>query len=299
MKQGILITAFNEFALLTKLINCFDDDFSLFIFLDKKSKFSRSEVDLLSKSKNVVFLTQEFNVNWGSYKQLKSRLVLAEEAVKYADLEYFHFITGQDYPLKSCAYIKDFLTQNKGKEFLQNSELPLKGWAGNGGFDRINYYHLHDYIDCRSWIGKRLNRESVRFQKALRIFRKTPPDFPKLFGGSPFWTLSYPCLKFVIDFTKENPKFLKRFEFCHSVTEIYFHTIIMNSPFKDHVVNRNYRYIDYELRGKAKNIFPTTILDDSDYERLLNTDALFGRKFSYQISNHLIQRIDKELLNLF
>ena len=109
MKQGVLITAFNQFALLKKLVDFFDDDFSILIFLDKKSNFSEDEIEILRNSRNVVFLTRLFNVNWGGPKQLKSRLLLAEEALKFPDIEYFHFITGQDFPIKSCDYIKNFI----------------------------------------------------------------------------------------------------------------------------------------------------------------------------------------------
>lgn len=292
MKQGILITAFNQFKLLKKLVDFFDDDFSILIFLDKKSNFSEEEIEILRNSRNVVYLTRLFNVNWGGPKQLKSRLLLAEEALKFPELEYFHFITGQDFPIKSCEYIKDFIQANKGKEFIGNTELPKKAWIGNGGLDRVRYYYFHDYINYKTRVGKRILKGSLFLQKLLKINRKIPEGFPKLFGGSPFWTLSYPCLKYIVDYTKENPKFLKRFDFCFAATEIYFHTILMNSDFKEKIINKNLRYIDYQSR----NNFSPAFLDETDYDKLLASEALFARKLKYPISERLISMLEEKFL---
>lgn len=292
MKQGILLTAFNQFALLKKLVDFFDNDFSILIFLDKKSNLSENEIEILRKSRNVVFLTRSFNVNWGGPNQLKSRLLLAEEALNFPDLEYFHFITGQDFPIKSCDYIKNYIQTNKGKEYIGNTELPKKEWIGNGGLDRVRYYYFHDYINYRTRVGKRILKGSLFLQKLFKINRKIPEGFPKLYGGSPFWTLSYPCLKYIVDYTKENPDFLKRFEFCFGATEIYFQTILMNSHFKENVINKNLRYIDY----KTRNNYSPAYLDETDYEKLLASDALFARKLRYPTSEKLILRIEKNIL---
>ncbi len=293
MKQGILITAFNQFKLLKKLIDFFDEDFSIFIFLDKKSKFSDTEIEILRNSRNVVYLSKIFNVNWGGPRQLKSRLLLAEEALRFTDLEYFHFITGQDFPIKSSQYIKEFMQANKGKEFIGNTKLPKKGWIGNGGLDRLRYYYFHDYINYKSRIGKRILRVALFLQKLLNIDRKIPEGFPVLYGGSPFWTLSYPCLKFIVDYTKANPQFLKRFDFCFGATEIYFQTILMNSHFKENVINKNLRYIDYQPRNNCSPAF----LDETDYEKLLVSDALFARKLRYPTSEKLISLVEENIIN--
>ena len=293
MKQGILITAFNQFKLLKKLVDFFDDDFSILIFLDKKSNFSEEEIETLRNSRNVVYLTRLFNVNWGGPKQLKSRLLLSEEALKFHDIEYFHFITGQDFPIKSCEYIKNFIRTNKGKEFIGNTELPKKEWIGNGGLDRMRYYYFHDYINYKTKVGKRVLKASRFLQKLLKVNRKIPEGFPKLYGGSPFWTLSYPSLKYVVDYTKENPKFLKRFDFCFAATEIYFQTILMNSHFRENVINKNLRYIDYQIR----NNYSPAFLDETDYEKLLASDALFARKLRYPTSEKLILKIEENILD--
>ncbi len=292
MKQGVLITAFNQFNLLKKLIDFFDEDFSILIFLDKNSKFSSEEINILKNSRNVVFLTKLFNVNWGGPKQLRSRLLLAEEALKFTDLEYFHFITGQDFPIKSLDYIKHFIEANKGKEFIGNTELPKKEWIGNGGLDRMRFYYFHDYINYKTKVGKRILKVLLLIQKLLHINRKFPQEFPKLYGGSPFWTLSSPCLKYIVDYTKSNPQFLKRFDFCFAATEIYFQTILMNSHFKDKVVNKNLRYIDYERR----NNFSPAFLDETDYEKLVISEALFARKLKLPYSEELILKIEKNIL---
>lgn len=291
MKQGVLITAFHQFDLLKKLIDYFDDDFSILIFLDKKSNFSEDQIKTLRNSKNIVFLTKPYTVNWGGPKQLKSRLLLAEEGLKFPDLEYFHFITGQDFPIKSCDYFKKFLKANRGKEFIRSTELPKKDWIGNGGLDRMRYYYFYDYFNYYSKIGRKLIIGLVHFQKLLKITRKIPEGFPKLYGGSASWTLSYPCLKYIVDYTKANPNFLKRFEYCFAATEIFFQTLVMNSPMKENVVNRNLRYSDWQQGNKST----PAILDETDYEKLAASEALFARKFKFPDSKKLILKLEENL----
>ena len=293
MKQGILITAYKEINHLMKLINFFDDDFYLYIHIDQKSRITKDETEVIQKAKNVVFFSRQFNVNWGGNNHLKSILLLSKEAIKNENIEYFHVISGQDFPIKSCNSIKRYLINNNGKEFLGSFEMPAKIWGDDGGMARICYFNFYDIFNAKTWIGSHTIRLLLKAQKKLKIKRNIPQNFPKLFGGSTWWTLSYPCLKYVVNYTKNNPYFLKRFKYSFGSAEIYFQTIIMNSPFKPNVMNKNLRYIDWN-RGTGSN--PSN-LDETDYDKIIKSDAIFARKFAYPVSERLINKIEEHITN--
>ncbi|MNG36128.1 hypothetical protein D3C84_1230620 [compost metagenome] len=65
----------------------------------------------------------------------------------------------------------------------------------------------------------------------------------------------------------------------------------MNSAFAKKVTNNNLRHIDWI----ARNGNNPAILDATDYDKLVQTDALFARKFEYPMSIELLGKI-KSLL---
>jgi hypothetical protein len=293
MKQGILITAYKEISHLKKLLDFFDDDFYFYIHIDKKSRITKDEIEMIPNAKNVVFFSRQFNVNWGGLNYLNSMLLLSKEAIKNPDIEYFHTISGQDLPIKSCNKIKSLLVKNRGREYLENFEMPVKvrDWGRDGGMDRICYFNFYDLFNAKTISGKIAIHGLLKAQRILKIKRNIQQDLPKFFGGSIFWTLSYPCLKYVVDYTEKHPYFLQRLKYSFCSEEIYYQTIIMNSAFKENVVNNNLRYIEWNERNGNK---PAN-LDETDYDKIIKSDAIFARKFEYPVSKKLMNKIEEHI----
>lgn len=290
MKQGILITVHKEIKHINKILNFFDDDFYFFIHIDKKCKIKENEFKLIQNYRNVLYISRSFKVNWGGGNLLRSRLLLSKEAVKHKSIEYFHAISGQDFPVKSCSEIKSLLENNRGKEYIENFKMPVKvkDWGKEEGMDRVCYYNFYDLFNTKNIGGKIAIRVLLKLQKILKIKRNISRDLPELFGGEAWWTLSYPCLKYVVDYTEKHPQFLKRLDYSLLPEEIYYQSVIMNSGFKANVVNYNLRYIDWNQRNGNK---PAN-LDETDYKRIIKSDAIFARKFEYPVSKELINQIE-------
>jgi len=284
MKQGILITAHKNLSHLIKIVDWFNDGFLFFIHIDKKTLPKINEIKLLKKKSNVVLICQKYNTNWGGVNRLKSIIFLIQDALKYEEVGYFHLISEYDFPIKNYQYFKEFLLKNKGKEFLEYFELPEKNWSDNGGLDRLLYFRFYDIFDARNKFNNRILELTYNIQKKIHLIRHIDKKFPKLYGGSSWWTLSRECLKYVMQFLKTNPYFLKRFRFSLCATEIFFQTIILNSNFKEKIINNNLRFIEWEKRNGN---CPAN-LDESDYNKILNCEKLFARKFEYPVSLSLL-----------
>jgi len=82
---------------------------------------------------------------------------------------------------------------------------------------------------------------------------------------------------------------LNRLKHSFCSEEIYFQTIIMNSPFSDKVINNNLRYIKWEY----KNGSMPAILDEEDYEEVEKSNQLFARKIEYPVSMKLVTGLMK------
>ena len=287
MKQAILITAYKNYNHLEEIINFFDANFNLYIHIDKKSKISKKELHHLLSSKTVQLVSSKYVVNWGGFNHLQSILYLVEQALKNPKNQYFHLISGHDFPIKPKSFFATFFQENNKTEYIESFSVPKLGWADNCGMDRIQYYNLYDVLNAKIYKQNRLIRKFIGLQKRLGFKRSISPKMPKLYGGSTWWSLSRDCVSYVIEFTKNNNFVLKRFKYTLCSKEFYFQTIIMNSHFGLKVVNNNLRYIDWV----ARNGNNPAILDMSDFEKLVTTDAFFARKFEYPLSIDLMNQI--------
>ena len=272
MKQGILITAYKDFEQLIDLIKMFDEDFNFYIHIDKKSKFNQNTIKEISEIPNVIYLTKRYIVNWGGVNHLRAILLLSEKALLNSENKVFHLITGQDFPIKNKDYFKNLLLDNSNQNYLDFFKMPASCWK-NGGMNRLEYYNFYDLFNAKKNLGKICILCSQNIQHKLNLKRNI--NFSKqLYGGSTYWTLNRDVLRYVIDFTNQNPMFFKKFRFTFCAEEIYFQTIIMNSEFADSVTNDNLRFIDWKT---GRGGFPA-FLDEDDYESLLASHKLFARK---------------------
>ena len=270
MKKAILVTAYKDIPSLLNLIDFFDLNFNFYIHIDKKQKFDSS----LFCEKENVFLYSKYTVNWGGMNHLKAILFLANEALKNNENDYFHLITGEDFPIKPVSY---FLNIDIRKNYLEYFDVPASRWKDeNGGLDRLSYYYLYDYTGfINRYRSKLFHDKFLRLQNKIKIRRVFPQSFPpELYGGSTYWSLNREVLQYVIDYTNGNKSFLKRFRFTFCAEEFYFQTLLINSDYAKNITNDNLRFIDWE---SGKGGYPA-FLDEEDFNRLISSPKIFARK---------------------
>ncbi len=289
-KQAILITAYKDLDHLHKLVNFFDNDFSVYIHLDRKSRFGEIDIKPIKSCEQVKLVSRKFRVNWAGRNHLKCYLHLAEEALQDKRNVYFHLISGQDFPVKELSYFKKFGTSQNRCDFLESFRLPAHIWDNeNGGFDRVDYFHFFDLMDAKrhlKWLWR-----LVRLQKKIGLKRAYSNTLPPLYGGFTWWTLSRETLEYVLKYTKEDKRLLRRLKHTFCPEEIYFPTVIMNSPLAKKVVNDNLRYIDWSPPRVRKHSTSPAILDITDYKKIKAGNDLFARKFESPTSDQLLEKL--------
>lgn len=291
MKQAILITAYKNYHHLEKIINFFDDNFTIYIHLDKKSIISKEQLIAIKNVPRVKLFVRKYTINWGSLNHLKSILYLIKKALEDHENYYFHLISGHDFPIKKRISFFEYFEKNKHVEHLNYFDVPKPSWGDNGGMDRLDYYNLCDLLNLKNYRHKKVIERFITLQKKVKFKRTMPSKMPKLFGGSTWWSLSRDCVQYVMNYTKENKFYLKRYKYTLCSEEFYFQSIIMNSSFALNVKNTNLRYIDWG----ARNGNNPAILDHTDLEKLYETQAFFARKFEYPESIEIINLIESKL----
>ena len=279
MKQAILITAYRDMPQLQRLVEYFDDDFVLFIHLDKRCREDVSWV----KGRTHVHLYRRYAVEWGDYRHLLAFVRLMREAYGHSDLEYFHLITGSDYPCMSKENFKQFCEEHKGNNYLEHFPLPHADWGYEGGLNRIHYYWLSPN-STRSK-GAQLTRKLVNLQRRLGIKRNFKYFDGNLYGGGTYWSLTRKAVGMALDYLDVHPGYLRRFRMTSIAEEICLPTLWCNSGIP--LINNYMRYIDWGADGANPQV-----LTEKDYDKIVSSGALFARKMQSKVSDQLIKQLD-------
>lgn len=288
MRHAILIIAHRNFDHLLYLVNYFDADFDIYIHIDKKSQVTSEELSQFRQLERVCGVFQKYTIHWGGYSFLKTIFYLVKQVVVKGGVDYVHLISGADIPTQKLDEFKAFFLDKPRYEYLENFSLPTRNWAG-GGFNRLIYYHLHDLLDMRKPENMKREHIFVRFQQKWHIRRKISNRLPQFYGGGNWWSLSWECVNYVVEYTRKNKRLFKRLRFSFAPDEIYFQTVILNSPFAGNVVGNHMRYIDWRYRNG--NI-PAN-LDLSDFNKVINSFYLFARKVEFPISMSFVEHLKK------
>jgi hypothetical protein len=284
-KHAVLLIAHQNPTHLIDLINYLGEEFEFYIHYNKKSNIVNQDLEILNSLKNVKFFSRKYKVNWGGVKLTKIILYLGKEAIKNEDYKYILVLSGQDLPVKPKQHILDFYRKNNGKEFLENFALPAKWWSEEGGFERFNHFYLYDFINGRNKLGFKVINGLVKAQKLLKVNRKIENKLPPLYGGSCWFSLTRECFKYCLSYIENNPKIMDSIEFTFAPDEILFQTIVMNSDFREMVINNNQYFILWTTDSS-----PLT-LEMNHYSEIINSDKLFARKFEFPISSELKNKL--------
>jgi hypothetical protein len=118
------------------------------------------------------------------------------------------------------------------------------------------------------------------------------PDGLQPWGGSSWWALSRGCAAMLLERVERDPGLLRFFRRVACPDEMFFQTLVMNSPFRERVLGSNLRYVQWPEHG-ARN---PEVLDEGDFERIAASRAHFCRKLDSVASAGLLARL-RELHN--
>ena len=275
-KNCILILAHKNHNQIMRLINHLKTDFDLYVHIDKRNKLN-------IKSFDNVNVYKEFKTYHGGVSLVIATLFLIEEAYKN-NYDRYIFISGQDVPLKTNKEIINFFDANKNKEYISyesinNSEAMYKEMSFR--LNSYNFGKLYRLI---------FHRNIRELLSNFPLIKRTTPE--NIYYGSQWWNLTNNAIKYILDYTKQNPNFLKRFNYTWGSDEFYFQSILLNSEFKDNCINDCLRYLIWGV-GTPINF------QMKDYENIKNNinNNIFSRKFDENIDNDIIDKLYKDLEN--
>lgn len=277
MRLAYIISAYKQPELLLRLVRQLDDEGATFmIHVDRRAEPGAFErvLDGCAGMPNVYFLARH-RCRWGDFGHVRATLKgIAGLLERDVSFDHAILLTGQDYPIKSNERIRGFLARYRGRSFMAHFPLPTTEWT-NGGLARIERWHV------------RLRGRHL----ALPIPRRVPGRL-RVFGGSSYWCLTREAVEYVHGFTTSNARSVDFFKHVDVPDELFFQTILMNSPLAATVVDDDLRYIDW----KDPDAGSPSVLGVDDFPELAASSKLFARKFDLEIDAEVLDRIDRELL---
>lgn len=278
MRIACLLMAHKNPLQIERLLKKFEHDgFDFYIHLDKKVDIKN--FNHLARLDRVHFIKNRVKVRWASYSFVHAILSSIDEIFATGiSYQFISVMSGQDYPLKPVSQIYHTLKQNQDRNFICFEETD--DWWKNV-ISRVTRYHLINF----DFKGK---YKIQSFINAIMPDRKFPLPYT-LYGGprAMCMTLNWDCARYVSQFVASHGK-LRRFSFfTWGPDEFLIPTILMNSPFKDSIINDNFYYIDWSAGGSN----PKTLTED-DFEKLMSSDKLMARKFDTEADTKILDLLD-------
>lgn len=293
MKNAFLIIAHGDYELLKRLVEALDYcDNEMFIHIDAKSK-PLNKSDLCSNILySKVYIFQEYDVRWGDQTQVLCETFLIKKALEKGTHDYYHIISGVDYPAKSNKEINAFFEKNRGKEFVSFDSEKVSPQA----LDRVRYYHPF----CRCY---KLTKSKM-IHKAFFIADNISVKLQKIFGKEkmlPFKTIQKGCnwcsiteqlAQYVVAHEKDIKKLVYKSK---AADEIFIQTLVINSEFKNNLYHPTFdddytscaRYIKWDNQKSPR------LLTEKDYDDIIASEAVFARKLSSDTSKKLIEKLSE------
>ena len=282
-EHAILISAYKNFQYLENLIEKISKNFDVYVHVDKSSKEIKHEQIVYLENKYHCKCWAKYSCCWGGYNVLLAYIDLLKESHK-KKYRYYHIISGEDIPVKSASEIYDFFKNNNQiyMSIHDASKRVLK--------ERYKYWYFLKNRDLRIQPWKLLNHISIYIQKSLKIERKRIGSETHIYKGYVYCSLPEDAVKYVIDYIEKNSDFMKDISQCFIMEELFFQTILGNSPLKDRISGECLRYSVWEYKHGSIPGY----LDESDIHSIEIGNYIFARKVNYIYSEKLIQEMDRK-----
>ena len=291
LQHAFLIQAHTFPLLLARIISKLNaPNHHFFINIDAKVDPEPFEKALTPPLRGNIHFIGHRLVFWGGYSLIECTLNLLSEAfqsnIKY---DYFHFISGQDYPCVSNDAFDYTFEKSDGRSYMKyDNEEEHEIWNRyKGKYEkRYRYYYFRDSAKlspARIVLNCILTKIPIPYRKSIKGVR----------AGWEWFSWHRNVVTFVVNYFIENPNFLKRFKHTSCCDELIFHTLLY--PYLDELnicKEDSKRFLEWHPKRQYTGRLPL-ILNESEYREIIESGAVFCRKVEPDISNILMDLLDK------
>ncbi len=288
--HAFIILAHKQPALLARTIRALErDNHFFFINVDKKTRDFEGFESSLGGCRNVFFFRE--SVYHCGISHLYCLLKIIKQARQNKpEIDFYHIISGQDYPLRSSECFDDFFENNE-RSYMY--------------FDNEEYLRSMKNIFVRMSQDWHLNRTGGRLRRVYNILkmprllglvfrRKDNPDYYNNSGWD-WFSWNKKVVDYVFRYLDKNPDYIKRYNHTVTPTEHIFHAIL--GPVCNELQIEKMeplRFVSWNPQRPVKTSYRPYNLTHEDYDKVINSRAFFCRKVDEQESSKLLDMIDSQ-----
>ncbi|MFT2090256.1 beta-1,6-N-acetylglucosaminyltransferase [Paraglaciecola sp. 2405UD69-4] len=269
-----------------------DEHNKVYIHVDIKSDINLFR-NAIGDLDNVHFCKNRYDAKWGSFTAIQATMELIKESLS-ANSDRFILLQGLDYPLYSNSTLSKFFESHSDVEFIRACNVSKSK----------DYYFW-----CRikqAWFFSRVSKVFKLWHKFNKLFKlptrsgriisSDDRDLDVYFGHAT-WALTQACVQYIYDFYLRELEINNFFTSTMSSDELYIHTVVFNSTFKEKTTKKgpepeqrnlvNWMNLEYFEYNDSVKVFEST-----DFSRIYETGYVFIRKVTSDKSNELLNLID-------
>ena len=310
MKFAALVLAYKEpemvNKLLEQLLHEFGEDIRVFIHVSRGSEYmietllNHPQIEILPMHLGIDPKELEKNKNklkiWAGDGLIRRMMYMFNYVTDKCNADYYIVLSGQDLIVRKG--IKQFYLDNRMKIFMdggkdnanQGARLLYK-WPIVFFKNYHNKYHplriLRRVLLLIYSTGIKINR-----QKNADLF-----DNVELYKNFYWMSLPAECVKFLIEYEKNNPEIMEVYYSSICPEESFFSTVLANQERFHDMFNwiqgtSNYKGVTYFK--KFDTAFP--MIEESDIELIENSEVYFAKKFSISYNESLVDHFYKRIM---
>ncbi|OCT10709.1 hypothetical protein A8709_23005 [Paenibacillus pectinilyticus] len=295
-KIAYLLLVHNDIDHCERLVDSLDHNSDFFIHIDSKTKIDEFAKRLEGRN-NITLIKDRVPVYWGGFNMIEATKKLLKISTE-SSYEYIRHIllSGADYPLVSNEGIHSFFEKNKGIEFIRGFNISKSN--SRHYLNQVERIFIMDKIIINHLV-TRVFRKLVSCFRVKKPFILTESGKMDVFFGSQWWAISGKCAKEMLGVIQSNPQIDKYFQHSFAPDEKYFHTVFFQTSYKNN--NQDGGEGPYKGRGTYKwsnlhliHASLSKYYTIQDIDEVMGSSNLFIRKVSTDISNELLNEIDKK-----
>ena len=277
------------------------EDACFCIHVDKKSDIKKFN-DVVPQGDGVYYVDDDKRVDgrWGDLSMVEAAFETMRLALSLNREGHFVLLSGQDYPIRSNKYIKEFLSRHERNNFISIFDVPdPKKTTENGGYERFITWTY----DCKNpkdgrmkakiqplsfrlktiggFVRLALYRPSLLPEGIRHWFKRRhyPDGLAMVFNE--FWcTLTKEAVEKILHIYSERDDIREYYKYTHIPEETLFGSVLCNDKDLKGSILPMCHYIDWDI---SMNGSPKT-LEEEDMKKIEaameeNPHILFARKF--------------------
>lgn len=226
------------------------------VYFELKEKYGRTE--------SVYFATERKSVYWGAVSQVQATLSLLQTAISKKRYDYYTLLSGECFPIKTMVQFNQFLEVNNGRSFINNS-------LSESSRLRAEQYHFFINSNLYSIPFFRIMSKLIRHTVGVLGLKNNALRGMACYKGSQWFTMHSSAVEYILEHGFE---LLSKLRFSSCIDEVFFQTILANSPLKNFVINNNLMYTLWS----TSNLNHPRLLSVNDLKQLEEQDIYFARK---------------------